>query len=302
MKDYIYYANWFFQCKFLGKRKPLQSVLFITDRCNLRCTHCNIVKEGSDALTMTLEQVKKNLQYCYDSGSRIIDFEGGEPHLWRDNDADINTLISCAEAIGFFATTVTTNAQLPITAKSDLIWVSIDGLVDEHDEQRGSGSFECAMKNISESDHPNLNVNMAITSQNYKAVANVVTLVKENPKLKRFSASFYTPYESRDLCLTLEQRSEVVDILIALKKQGYPVMNSFAGLELIRDPKSFADRRQCWISNFILTDGTRLDSCAGAAAGICDECGFSMGAEMSLLFSLHPEMVKAGLSVRSTKN
>ena len=302
MKDFLYYAYWFFQCKFLGKRKPLQSVIFITDRCNLHCVHCNVVKEGPSVTTMTFEQVKDNLQYCYDSGSRIVDFEGGEPHLWKEGDANINTLIKCAQEMGFFTTTVTTNAQLPITAEADLIWVSIDGLEGEHDVQRGPGSFKRAMKNISESNHPNLNVNMAITNQNYKVVAAVVQLVKDNPKLKRFSASFYTPYESHDLCLTPEQRSEVVDSLIDLKKKGYPIMNSNAGLKLIRDPKNFADKRQCWISNFILSNGTRLDSCAGAAAGICDECGLSMGAEMSLLFSLHPEMVKAGLSVRSAKS
>jgi len=57
-------------------------------------------------------------------------------------------------------------------------------------------------------------------------------------------------------------------------------------------------RRQCWISNFVLSDGTRLATCPGEAAGVCGDCGFGMAAEEVLLWSLHPQMLRAGLSVR----
>jgi hypothetical protein len=109
------------------------------------------------------------------------------------------------------------------------------------------------------------------------------------------------PYETRDLVVPPDVRNLVIDKAVELKKAGYPLMNSLTGLNLLRDPRSFVPRRQCWIANFILVDGTRLPSCQGEAAGICDECGFGMGAEMTLLFALHPEMVRAGLSVRSAK-
>jgi hypothetical protein len=113
------------------------------------------------------------------------------------------------------------------------------------------------------------------------------------------SFSFYLPYESRDLLPTQAMRSAVIDKAIELKRAGYPLMNSLPGLKLLRDPKNFLHKKQCWISNFIQTDGTRIPTCPGEVAGICDDCGFGMGAEMSLLFSLHPAMVKAGLTVRS---
>jgi hypothetical protein len=75
-------------------------------------------------------------------------------------------------------------------------------------------------------------------------------------------------------------------------------MNSLPGLKLMRDPQSFLPKKACWISNFISSDGTYVPSCPGEQAGLCEECGFGMGPEMSLLFRLHPAMVKAGLTVR----
>jgi MoaA/NifB/PqqE/SkfB family radical SAM enzyme len=306
-----YYAKWFFQCKILGKRKPLQSVIFITDRCNLKCRHCNVVKDGADCTTKTLEQVKDDLLYSYNLGSRIVDFEGGEPHLWRDaskeacaqtadgKPASLNTLIELAQSIGYFSTTVTTNAQMPITAKSDLIWISIDGLEALHDDQRGEGSFAKIMHFLDECEHPNLNVNMVITNRNFGDFEGVATLVKNHPKLKRFSFSFYVPYESRDLLPSAKQRSSIIDTALRLKKAGYPMMNSAPAMELMRDPRKFIARRQCWVSNFISTDGTRTSTCPGEIANVCEDCGFGMGAEMTLLRQLHPAMIKAGLTVRA---
>jgi len=299
MGELFYYGTWFFKCRILGKRLPLQSVIFITDLCNLNCAHCNVVKSGSEATTKTYEQVKEDLEFCYQQGSRIVDFEGGEPHLWNDGDKDINSLIDLARKIGYFQSTVTTNAVLPITAKSDMIWVSIDGMQEKHDEQRGRGSFERAMTNIAACDHPNLNANMTITAKNYSDFEAVATMVQENPHLRKLSFSFYMPYEGWELCVTSDIRNQVIDTALRLKKSGYAFMNSNAGLNLLRDPLTYAHKRQCWISNFILSDGTKLDECPGAVLELCEECGFGMGAEMTLLWKLHPEMLKAGLTVRS---
>jgi len=299
MSELLYYATWFFKSRFLGRRRPLQSVVFITDRCNLNCKHCNVVKTGPECITKSYDEVKADLEYCYELGSRIVDFEGGEPHLWTDGERDINSLIDLARAMGYYSITVTTNAQLPLTAKSDLIWVSIDGLREAHDEQRAPGSFDRAFKHIAACEHPNMNVNMTITAKNHQDFEAVARLVQSTPHLRRLSFSFYMPYESRDLCVTPEIRSQVIDTALRLKKEGIEIMNSNAGLKLLRDPRRYADKRQCWISNFILSDGTRLDECPGAALGLCEECGFGMGAEMTLLWKLHPAMLKAGLSVRS---
>jgi len=307
-----YYMWWFAQCRILGKRKPLQSVVFITDRCNLDCKHCAIVRKGRDSRSKSLAQIKEELQYCKDQGSRIIDFQGGEPSLWKDDSdealaytgngkpADINTLIRLAKEMGFFSTTVTTNAQAPIIAESSLIWVSIDGDKKYHDSQRGEGAFDRTMKNIRESTHPRLNANMCVTSENWQDFERVTEIVRDTPQLKKMAFSFYTPLDRNiDLVPSVHAKDAVIDIAARLKREGFPLMNSLPAIEMMRDPKNYAHKSQCWITNFIMSDGTRLPGCQGQGTDACDDCGFGMAAEMYLLWRMDPKMIKGALAARS---
>ncbi|MEG2574090.1 MAG: radical SAM protein, partial [Bacteroides sp.] len=83
MNKLFYLPLWFFKAKFMGTRRPLQSVIFISDKCNLTCKHCNVYNLVNPHVKTT-EQIKEELVYCYRLGSRFVDFEGGEPILWRD--------------------------------------------------------------------------------------------------------------------------------------------------------------------------------------------------------------------------
>ena len=143
-----YLPIWYLKNVIFRKHGPLQTVLFITDYCNLKCRHCF---EMGHACTMQkgYDQIREELLYAYQLGSRIVDFEGGEPTLWREKDEesgrirDVNDLISLAKQIGFFSCTVTTNAQIDFSwVNADLIWMSLDGYKDYHDAVRGEGAFE----------------------------------------------------------------------------------------------------------------------------------------------------------------
>ena len=132
-----YLPIWFIRNVILRKHGPLQTVLFITDYCNLKCRHC--FEMGHACTTQkSYGQIKKELEDSYQMGSRFVDFEGVEPTLWTqrtssdtpehgtDNRIDkeghdilnINDLILLAKQIGFFSCTVTTNAQM------DFSWVN----------------------------------------------------------------------------------------------------------------------------------------------------------------------------------
>ena len=128
MRKLFYLGWWFFRARVFGRKAPLQTVLFISDICNLRCKHCSVY-ELKNPHNMTYDQVRDHLQKSYDAGSRFVDFEGGEVTLWKDGDKRINDLIDLAKEIGFFSCTITTNAQLPFAgSKADSIWVSLDGV------------------------------------------------------------------------------------------------------------------------------------------------------------------------------
>jgi MoaA/NifB/PqqE/SkfB family radical SAM enzyme len=298
MKSSLYLPLWFLKAKFFNVKRPLQTVLFISDKCNLACKHCSIYARKVPDVK-SYEQIRRELQYSYDRGSRFVDFEGGEPTLWTDGDYNLNSLIDLAKEIGFFSTTVTTNAYRPFAGlRADSIWVSMDGLGKYHDEIRGHGTFERLVENIANSGHPELSVNMVINSRNYHSVGEALEFVRSNGHIKSISFNFHTPFKGVDydnLYLDWDVRCRTIDKIIGYKKKKYPVMNSVSGLKLMKHNRF---KKQCWITNFIFADGTRLDTCQGENDGICDSCGLCMAGEMRSVMTLKPDTVFAGLKLR----
>ncbi|MDL2257151.1 radical SAM protein [Bacteroidales bacterium OttesenSCG-928-I14] len=296
MKSLFYLPWWFVKARIFGSKKPLQSVIFISDRCNLQCKHCTVYN-NVNPITKSYEKIKDELLYSYKLGSRFVDFEGGEPTLWKEDDKDLNSLIRLAKEIGFYSTTITTNAQRPFAgSEADSIWVSLDGIGEFHDDIRGKGAFERLAKNIEGSGHPALSVNMVVNSRNYTSVEDTIEFAKTNPNIKSISINFHTPYPgTEDLFLDWDKRAEVIDLVIRKKKAGYPIMNSISGLKLMKTNKF---KKYCWVTNFILSDGTRLTECAGKTAGVCDLCGLSMAGEMNAVLNLRLDTIFAGMKLR----
>jgi MoaA/NifB/PqqE/SkfB family radical SAM enzyme len=301
MKQLFYLPFWFFKAKFFGKQNPLQSVVFVSDKCNLKCKHCCVYSKGNPQVN-TFEEVKKDLEYCYSIGSRFVDFEGGEPFLWKDetnpNDVkDINSLFRLAKEIGFFSVTVTTNAQINFSyCEADSIWVSLDGIGKYHDAIRGNGAFEKLVKNINDSPHPKLSVNMVVNSLNYQSVRETIEFAKNHKNIKSISINFHTPYPgTEDLMLDWETRKKIIDEIIELKKSGEPIMNSVSGLKLMKH-NNF--EKQCWVTNFVMVDHTKFTECQGKTAGICDDCGFCMAGEMHSIFKFKLDTIIDGMKLR----
>ncbi|MCI8993284.1 MAG: radical SAM protein [Eubacterium sp.] len=292
----LYLPKWYFDCKLGGKKKPLQTVLFLTDYCNLACKHCT-AQGHAGTFMKPFAQIREELVYSYRKGARFLDLEGGEPTLWREGKKDINTVIRLAKKIGFFSVTVTTNAQRPFSGlEADSVWVSLDGVGRVHDRIRGEGAFEKLEKNVMSCRRKRVSVNMAINRYNKNNVTQAIKYVKKNPHLDQISLNFHTPYEGTEqLEVPWEDRKKLIDTILAMKRAGYPIMNSYSGLKLMKKP---AGDRPCWISNFILTDGTRLTECPGKTAGLCSRCGFSMSGEMASVMKLKPDTILAGLKLR----
>lgn len=295
IKRFLYLGWWFFGARILGRKRPLQTVLFISDRCNLECKHCSVYNK-TNPNEFTYEQVREQLQFAYNQGSRFVDFEGGEVMIWRDGNYRINDLIDLAKEIGFYSATITTNAQLPFTGShADSIWVSLDGHGDFHEDIRGKGTFKRLETNIASANHPHVSVNMVVNKRNYTSVGKTIEYVKNNPAIESIAINFYTPFPgSENLMIDKQTRLDVIDKVIAMKKAGYPIMNSVSGLKLMKNNQF---KRRCWVTNFIYADGTR-SGCVGEDIGICDDCGLCMSGEMNAVFNFRIDTIFAGLKLR----
>jgi MoaA/NifB/PqqE/SkfB family radical SAM enzyme len=296
LRQLFYLPLWFFKTRILGKKVPLQVVLFITDHCNLSCAHCT--NPGHSGTVMKgYEAVREELEFAYGKGARFVDFEGGEPMLWRDGERTVNDLVRLAKSVGFYSTTVTTNGQLPIAGcEADSIWVSVDGDLVCHDRIRGSGTFEILDGNIRQSGHKALSINMTINSLNKSSVGDAARYAKENPNVKQVSFNFHTPYPGvEDIMLPWEERCMVIDELLSLKRQKFPLMNSRSGLKIMKK-RDF--KKDCWLSLFILADGSRLDECPGRLLGVCGDCGFCMAGETYCVLRLKPDTIFSAIRLR----
>jgi MoaA/NifB/PqqE/SkfB family radical SAM enzyme len=298
MKQYIFLPIWFLKSKFFGARKPLQSVVFISDKCNLACKHCGIYNLENPKIN-TYEEIRKDLEYCYSLGSRFVDFEGGEPIIWKDEKANknINDLFRLAKEIGFFSSTVTTNAQVNFdNCEADSIWVSLDGIGKYHDAIRGKGSFDKLVKNIDSNPHQELSVNMAINTLNYQSVTETIEFAKNHKNIKSISLNFHTPFPgTEELFVDWKLRNEIIDEIIKLKKANYSIMNSVSGLRLMKDNKF---EKHCWITNFVMVDHVKHSCCQAGSYNLCEKCGFCMAGEMSSVFNLKFDTIVAGMKLR----
>lgn len=243
------------------------------------------------------EQIRGELLASYRIGSRFVDFEGGEPTLWHDGGHTLNDLYALAKKIGFFSCTLTTNGQRPFAdTAADSVWVSVDGFRKYHDLIRGEGTFDTLDQNIRSSGRDDVSINMAVNRLNAASVRETIQYAGDAPYIRSISLNFHTPFPGTEqLMLPWKERVDCIEEIIALKKQGYPIMNSVSGLRhmLERDMD-----RPCWITNYILVNGERLRECAGRKYGICADCGFCMSGEMKAVMQLRPDTLFAGIRLR----
>ena len=289
----FYLPWWYFQIKFLRKKKPLQTVLFISNHCNYACKHCCIDKTCK--IEKSYAQIKSELEYSYKLGSRFVDFEGGEPTLWQDEDKNINDLCNLAKEIGFFTTTVTTNASQDFSyLNADHVFVSLDG-IKNHDNIRCKGAFEKLKENIAKFPRrKDLSVNMVINSINQKEVKETLEFVEKSPFINGISFNFYNNFNG-DSSLNITDKKEIIKELLEYKKRGFNIINTEKGLKYLANPNF---EKVCWMTNFITVEGQKFIGCQGINSEICKDCGFGMAGEMRALFDFSLSTILAGLKLR----
>ena len=282
----FYLGWWFFRARFLGRRKPLQSVVFVTNGCNSTCRHCTHCTKPEGFYCKSFADIEKDLDYCYGQGARMLDIEGVYLSQWKDGELQVNDIFSLAKSKGFFSISTMVPAAdyvawQALQAKVDVLWVSVMGIQD------------CTLlENLQET-----SLYMVVNNENYQELPAVLEFLQQHKAIQQIAFNFHTPFaETEQLALSQQQREEVINQLIAYKRRGYRIMNSISGL---KNMLSLGFKRHCWICNFIYCDGRQSPQCIdNLDSGICQHCGFSMAGEMNAVFSCKPDTILAGIGVR----
>ncbi|MBI4158722.1 radical SAM protein [Candidatus Woesearchaeota archaeon] len=131
---------------------PYWMVYFPTDACNYKCKHCYLenIPEKDE---MSYEEVIKIFSSSASLKHTRIGISGGEPFLRKDIVKILVELLNLG-----YKLEITTNGAFPERIKEFLlkaedpsrvdIAISIDGLKEVHDNIRGDGAFEKAIKSL----------------------------------------------------------------------------------------------------------------------------------------------------------
>jgi len=293
LQQYSYFIFSYLQ-SLLGQKNPVLGGMKLTHVCNLTCNHCPFWKKKDESLSF--EQAISRMLTLYEWGVRILIIEGGEPFLWRDGSHDIRDLVREAKKL-FFSVGVTTNGTFPIEVDTDIVWVSLDGLKETNDRIRGE-SFDKTIANIEASSHPKIYAHVTINALNWQEIPDFVEFISS--RVKGITIQFHYPYESEaaddELLLSSDCRREVLNNLVKLKKQGFPVANSYACLKALKD-----NRWKChpWMIASVNPDGSMSQGCYVKDRGpiSCEHCGFAAHTEISLAYNWSLEAMLVGRKI-----
>jgi len=230
-----------------------------------------------EPLSISYHRAMKIMDEFHRNGVRLLIFEGGEPFLWRDGEYRLEDLVQYARN-KFFRVGITTNGTLPIETNADIVWVSIDGLKETHEKNRGL-CFDKIIANIAVSSHSQLLAHITINKLNYKELPVLIEFL--SGKVKGITIQFYYPFpNSENLWLHKNERIQVIDQLIDLKRQGFPILDSDSTLEgLKRNTWKCHD----WLIANAEPDGKMNIGCylKDRADISCEKCGFAAHTEIA---------------------
>lgn len=222
-------------CRLLGLSKPIFVVLVTNNRCNLNCVYCyggyGLKNKYEEYSTKQLLKIIDDLKKM---GTKLLSLHGGESLLRRD----IGEIFNYAKHKGFYIS-LNTNGYL-VSKKIneircvDTVCISLDGRKESHDKNRGSGSFEMALKAIdviSGNSIP-LVIHATLTKDNIKDMWFLAELAQTKNCRVQYSI-LYNANDIRDKSLIMsgEEMRMVLKQIIDIKKNGYPVYYSDNVLE-----------------------------------------------------------------------
>ena len=257
----------------------------ITNRCNLKCKHCFVFREGTpntptDKNEMPAEEMIKEIKkFKKKHGIFRMLWMGGEPLLRKD-------VLKLGVKL-FPQNVIATNGTLPLFNLGPKIkWaVSIDGPEEYNDEVRGKGSFKKIIHNLNELPDDftgDLQCSCAVTKRNEDSLEELIKILRNETQARGVTFSFYVPKKndtSEFMWKTLEERDHVIKKVLALKKK-YPnyILNNKMVFELLLSQNALEVTNNCPIKNFALplylgNEGFETPFCCYGNDVNCDLCG-----------------------------
>ena len=222
----------------LYQKPDLRHLFFeLTLSCNERCFHCGSRCEPGEGEGLSFDKIKEVLNEVsenFDKSRMMICITGGEPMIRKD----FFDIVSYIHKSGFVwgmtsnATLITKeNARRLRECGMATISVSIDGLEETHDSQRGlKGGYRLAMRGIQnlidEDFFKAIQITTVINHKNIKELDPLFEIVN-GMDVDSWRVIGIEPIgralDHPDMLLTPEDQRRLFSFIIDKRKQGYPV-------------------------------------------------------------------------------
>lgn len=229
----IYY---FLVSRLFNQKKPLVISIALTNSCNLRCKYCNIYNLNSpDLPTKKLLNIINELakENCL-----MINFTGGEPFLYKN----LWQVLKHCKKLNI-KTVVTSNGLLiPKYAHYlkyiDKLFLSLDGPKSINNKIRGAQSYEAIIDSLAVAKKYHLKpvIKTTLSQINYKYIKDILIFARRNNLSIQFEFISKIPLTKNKidrLCISKQQKQNIINKIGFYKKQHYPILNSLSALKFI---------------------------------------------------------------------
>lgn len=205
---------------------PLKISMNITKSCNLRCKQCF----SNSAVKLKDELTKEEVYGLFDEmakyGTFFICIGGGEP-LTRPDIMDIlayGKKKRLAVSVVTNGTLVTTEMVSKLNEMDlDTLWISFDGLKENHELLRGEGTFSKvieALKNLKKF-NSKVAIRVSISKNNIKELTDIVKIAEEyDVELVRFTPLMeFGRAKDKELVISQEQYIDCLKELAAIESK-----------------------------------------------------------------------------------
>ena len=164
--------------------------IHLSESCNLRCKHCYQDSSGKSPL-LTLDDVKDILKQAREVATQrgfdelAVNLTGGEPLLIPNIKEYIEVVLEYADRMLLLTNGTLLDEDMVgyLKAKTNIrVQVSLDGTKEVHDEIRGKGSFDKAIRGIRLLNKTEIPCSVACTihADNYEMVADIIKVADES--------------------------------------------------------------------------------------------------------------------------
>jgi len=158
----------------------------LTDRCNLACHHCLFASSPAQGASLAPEALAQGIAEAKALGCALFYFTGGEPFVYPGFVAMVAELLGDPKVhVVVLSNGLLIREHLPellaLPRERFHLQLSLDGLAEQHEAQRGKGAFVGLLESLGllkEAGFP-LTLSVAVNRDNVQELAEIVALAAE---------------------------------------------------------------------------------------------------------------------------